>query len=72
MQAITPILFEITKMKRKTSRPVACKRDNFHFLRYVVISPEAEIRRRILVRSIAETPLDIFLIIFGGNQEEDQ
>ena len=30
-------------MKRRTSRCVACKRDNSHCLPYIVISPEAEI-----------------------------
>ena len=30
-------------IKRRTSRCVMCKRDNSHFLRYVLISPEAEI-----------------------------
>ena len=30
-------------MKLRTSRCVACMRDNSHFLSYVLISPEAEI-----------------------------
>ena len=30
-------------IKRRTSRCVRCKRDNSHFLRYFLSSPEAEI-----------------------------
>ena len=48
-----------------------CKRDN-SLISYVVISPEAEIHRHILLRSITLIPLDFFFIIFGRNEEEDQ
>ena len=34
------LLSYLVGMKRKTSRRVACKRDNFHFLHYVLISPD--------------------------------
>ena len=45
---ILPLLFNgvlsySIGMKGRTSRRVTCKRDNSHFLRYVLISPEAEI-----------------------------
>ena len=53
-------------MKRRTSRHVACKRDNPHCLLYVVISPETEI--------LCRPSLILFdnLIIFGRDEEEDQ
>ena len=35
-------------------------RETTHFLHYVVVSPEAEIYKRILVRSLILIPLDIF------------
>ena len=47
-------------MKKRTSRRVACERDNSHFLRYVVIAPAVEIDRRILVRSITLIALEVF------------
>ena len=67
MQAITPILFEIISqylvgMKRRTSRSVACKRDNSHFLlNYEVTSPEAKIvcRVRVRVRASIVYPVQI-------------
>ena len=37
------LLSYLLGMKRRTSRYVVRKRDNFHFLCYVFISPEAEI-----------------------------
>ena len=42
---------------KRTSRHVACKRDNSHFIRYVVISPEAEIVDS-LVRAITDEEED--------------
>ena len=36
------------------------KRDNSYILRYVKVSPETEIRRRILVCSITLIPSDVF------------
>ena len=44
-------------------------REITYFLCYVVISPEAEIHRHILVHS---DTLRHVLIIFGRNEEEDQ
>ena len=37
------LLSYLVGIKRRTNRHVACKRDNSHFLCYVLISPEAEI-----------------------------
>ena len=75
VQAITPILFELNwylvGMKKRTSRHVTCKRDNCHFICYVVISPEAEIVLK-LVHSITSVPLRHILIMFDRNEEEDQ
>ena len=40
------LLSYLVGIKRRTSRHVTCKRDNSHFLCYVLISPEAEIMCR--------------------------
>ena len=37
----------LVELKRRTSMCVVCKRDNSHFLCYVVVSPEAEILCRL-------------------------
>ena len=34
------LLSYLVGMKRRTSRCAACKRDNSHFVRYVLISPD--------------------------------
>ena len=48
---ILPLFFSgllsyLVGIKKRISRLVTSKRDNFHFLRYVLISPEAEILGR--------------------------
>ena len=40
------LLSYLVGMKRRISRHVTCKRDNSHFPRYVLISPEAKILYR--------------------------
>ena len=40
---LSGLLSYLVEKKRRTSRPVVCKRDNSHFLRYVLISPEVKI-----------------------------
>ena len=59
-------------MKRRTSRRFACKRDNSHFLRYVVISLEAQNPYTDPCALHNFDTLRHVLIIFGKNEEEDQ
>ena len=37
------LLLYLVGIKRRTGKRVGCKRDNYHFLYYVLISPEVEI-----------------------------
>ena len=68
------LLSYMVGMKRTTSRCVTCKRDNFHLVRYVLISPD--FRGLPLVNRFTKLYITFILnriaFIFGRDEDEDQ
>ena len=72
------LLSYLVGMKRRTSRCVACKRDNSHFVRYVLISPDVQgLPSKVyhLVNLFSKLYVTFILqwiaFIFGRDEEKD-
>ena len=68
------LLLYLVRMKRGTCVHVSCKRDNSHFLSYVLISPD--VRGLHLLNPFSKLYVTFILqwiaFIFGRDEEEDQ
>ena len=66
------LLLYLIEMKKRTRRHVACKRDNIHFLRYVLISPD--VRGSPFVYFFSKLYVTFILqwiaFVFGRDKEE--
>ena len=71
---LSGLLSYLVGMKRRTSRHVPCKRDNSHFLCYVLIPLMSEVY--LLVNLLSKLYVTFILqwiaFVFGRDEEEDQ
>ena len=71
------LLSDLVGIKRRTSRGVACKRDNSHFVLYVLVSPDVRTPQVYLLVNLFSKLYVTFILqpiafIFGRDEEEDQ